>query len=265
MDYRQLRENNNRTSTVSGVILAVALHAGLAVTLLSSGLTYLDPPPPEDTFLIDFTQVVEEEPMEQKVTSQQPQVEEPDPSRDHELVQKSKAQHVGKKPNKAPEATVGDKGDVEVKEPDREKPIDNRALFSAAKNKADKDTLAAQTASSVSDKLKAGHPKGNTTYGKTDGIPNGLDGRDVVNESVVPPIYNVDEFDVIVVVEISVNQYGDVVEAKPGAIGTTTSNHTLWNESRKAALKTKFNKSANAPVLQKGTITYKFKAKIEQK
>ncbi len=263
MDYRQLREKNNRTSTVSGVILAVALHAGLAVTLLSSGLTYLDPPPPEDTFLIDFTQVVEEEPMEQKVTSQQPQVEEPDPSRDHELVQKSEAQHVGKKPNKAPEATVGDKGDVEVKEPEREKPIDNRALFSAAKNKADKDTLAAQTASSVSDELKAGHPKGNTTYGKTDGTPNGLEGREVINESIVPPLYDVDEYDVVVVVEITVDQYGFVKTARAGALGTTTTNSTLWAESRKAALNTKFSPKANAP-LQKGTITYKFVPKKEK-
>lgn len=260
MDYRQLREKNNRTSTVSGVILAVALHAGLAVTLLCSGLTYLDPPPPEETFLIDFTQVIEEEPMEQKVTSQQPQVEEPDKTREHELVQKSEAQHTGKKANKAPEATVGKDGDVEVKEPEREKPIDNRALFSAAKNKAEKDTLAAQTASSVSDKLKAGHPKGNTTYGKVDGDPNGVKGRSIVNGNIPVPNYPVQESG-IVVVAVKVNQYGKVVEAKPGAPGTTTSNSTLWAEARKAAMKTVFNQAADAPVLQDGTITYKFNLK----
>lgn len=260
MNYRKLRDKNNRQSTVAGIVLAVALHAGLALTLLGSGLTYLDPPPPEESFLIDFTQVIEQEPMEQRVTSQQPQAEEPDPSRDHQLVQRSEAKHVGKKANKAPEATVGDKGDVEVKEPPREKPIDKRALFSAANNKAEKDTLAPQTASSVSDKLKAGHPKGNTTYGKVDGEPNGVKGRSVVNGNIPVPNYPVQESGVVVVA-VKVNQYGKVVEAKPGAPGTTTSNSTLWAEARKAAMKTVFNQAADAPVLQDGTITYKFNLK----
>lgn len=260
MNYRKLRDKNNRQSTVAGIVLAVALHAGLVLTLLGSGLTYLDPPPPEESFLIDFTQVIEQEPMEQRVTSQQPQAEEPDPSRDHQLVQRSEAQHVGKKANKAPEATVGDKGDVEVKEPPREKPIDKRALFSAANNKAEKDTLAPQTASSVSDKLKAGHPKGNTTYGKVDGEPNGVKGRSVVNGNIPVPNYPVQESGVVVVA-VKVNQYGKVVEAKPGAPGTTTSNSTLWAEARKAAMKTVFNQAADAPVLQDGTITYKFNLK----
>lgn len=260
MNYRKLRDKNNRQSTVAGIVLAVAIHAGLALTLLGSGLTYLDPPPPEESFLIDFTQVIEQEPMEQRVTSQQPQAEEPDPSRDHQLVQRSEAQHVGKKANKAPEATVGDKGDVEVKEPPREKPIDKRALFSAANNKAEKDTLAPQTASSVSDKLKAGHPKGNTTYGRVDGEPNGVKGRSVVNGNIPVPNYPVQESGVVVVA-VKVNQYGKVVEAKPGAPGTTTSNSTLWAEARKAAMKTVFNQAADAPVLQDGTITYKFNLK----
>ncbi|MBQ9184684.1 MAG: cell envelope integrity protein TolA [Bacteroidales bacterium] len=260
MDYRKLRDKNNRQSNVSGILLAVGLHAALAVVLLSTGLTYLDPPPPEESFVIDFTQVIEEEPMQQRVTTQQPQVEEPDKTREHELVKRSEAQHVGKKANKAPEATVGDKGDVEVKEPPREKPIDKRALFSAANNKADKDTLAPQTASSVSDKLTAGHPKGNTTYGKVDGEPNGVKGRSVVNGNIPIPNYPVQESG-IVVVAVKVNQYGKVVEAKPGAPGTTTSNGTLWAEARKAAMKTVFNQAADAPVLQDGTITYKFNLK----
>lgn len=260
MNYRQLRDKNNRQSTVSGILLAVGLHAALAATLLGSGLTYLDPPPPEESFIIDFTQIIEEEPMVQKVTTRQPQVEDPDKTRDHELVKRSDAHHVGKKANKAPEATVGKDGDVEVKEQKREKPIDKRALYSSANNKADKDTLAQQTASSVSDKLTAGHPKGNTKYGKVDGDPNGVKGRSVVNGNLPEPDYPVQESG-IVVVAVKVNQYGKVVEAKPGALGTTTSNSTLWAEARKAAMKTVFNQAADAPVLQDGTITYKFNLK----
>ena len=260
MNYRQLRERNNKRGTVGGVLLTIGVHAGLALVLLGSGLKYLDPPPPEESFVIDFTQIVEEEPVRQRVTTQQSQVEEPDPTRDHELVKRSEAQHTGKKANKAPEATVGEKGDVEVKEPEREKAIDRRALFSAANNKADKDTLAPQTASTVSEKLTAGHPKGNTTYGKVDGEPNGVKGRSVVNGNIPVPNYPVQEAG-IVVVAVKVNQYGKVVEAKPGAPGTTTSNSQLWAEARKAAMKTVFNQAADAPVLQDGTITYKFNLK----
>ena len=260
MNHRKLREKNSRQGIGAGVILAAAVHFVLAIILLSSGLTYLDPPPPEESFVIDFTEAQEPEPMEQHVTTQQPQVEEPDPSREHELVQRSEASHKGTKVNKAPEATVGDKGDVEVKEPPREKPIDRRALFSAADNKAEKDTLAAQTAQAVSDKLKAGHPKGNTTYGKVDGEPNGVKGRSVVNGNIPVPNYPVQESGTVVVA-VKVNQYGKVVEAKPGAPGTTTSNSQLWAEARKAAMKTVFNQAADAPVLQDGTITYKFNLK----
>ena len=260
MSYWQLREKNNQRSKLGGVLLAVGLHAGLAVTLLCNGLTYLDPPPPEESFVIDFTQVQDIEPMEQKVTDQVPQAEEPDPSREHELVQRSEAKHVGKKPNKAPEATVGDKGDVEVKESPREKPIDNRALFTSANNKAEKDTLAPQTASTVSDKLKAGHPKGNTSTGKAEGAPNAhLKGRSVLGALPRPDYAVQDEGKVVV--DIWVDNYGNVTKAVAGGQGTTVSNQTLWAAARAAAMKAHFNQSADAPALQQGTITYIFKLK----
>ena len=41
--------------------------------------------------------------------------------------------------------------------------------------------------------------------------------------------------------------------------GTTVTNTALWNAARAAAMKAHFNMSADAPVLQTGTITYKFK------
>jgi hypothetical protein len=44
-----------------------------------------------------------------------------------------------------------------------------------------------------------------------------------------------------------------------GAEGTTVTDKTLWQAARKAALGAHFNMSADAPVLQEGTITYIFK------
>ena len=55
------------------------------------------------------------------------------------------------------------------------------------------------------------------------------------------------------------DQYGNVTEAVPGVEGTTVTNTALWNAARAAAMKAHFNMSADAPVLQTGTITYKFK------
>ena len=61
-----------------------------------------------------------------------------------------------------------------------------------------------------------------------------------------------------VVVQVKVDQYGNVTEAVPGVEGTTITNVDLWNASRNAAMKAHFNTKADAPVVQVGTITYVF-------
>lgn len=62
----------------------------------------------------------------------------------------------------------------------------------------------------------------------------------------------------IVVVKITVDKYGKVTAAEPGARGTTIMNERFWNEARQAALKASFNSDDNAPAFQQGTITYHF-------
>ncbi len=61
-----------------------------------------------------------------------------------------------------------------------------------------------------------------------------------------------------VVVDIWVDNYGNVQKAVPGAEGTTVTDKTLWQAVRTAALGAHFNMSTEAPALQKGTITYNF-------
>lgn len=82
-----------------------------------------------------------------------------------------------------------------------------------------------------------------------------LKGRTVV--SLPRPSYTVDA-EGIVVVQVKVDQYGNVTEAIPGTEGTTVTNKQLWSAARNAAMKAHFNVSANAPALQTGTITYHF-------
>lgn len=61
-----------------------------------------------------------------------------------------------------------------------------------------------------------------------------------------------------VVVQIWVDNYGEVQKAVAGVEGTTISDQAIWQAARKAALGAHFNMSADAPALQEGTITYMF-------
>jgi TonB family protein len=217
----------------------------------------MDPPPPEkEQILIDFSEVEMEKP-KQRRDGTRPRAEVP--TKEIKLVQQSEAQHLGTKTNEAQEATVGDKGDVEVPEPPR-KEINKRALFSAANNKTQKDTLAAQTAREVTDALKAGHALGNTKTGETSGEPKAnLKGR-TLNGTLPRPSYPV-QASGVVVVKIWVDNYGTVQKAVAGVEGTTVTDKDLWNAARSAAMKASFNMSADAPAMQEGTITYIFKLK----
>ena len=155
---------------------------------------------------------------------------------------------------------MDDFGDVDIKDPAPKKEIDRRALFRAADNKTQKDTLAPQTAREISDALKAGHAQGNTRTGETSGEPNARVAGRSVNGTLPRPSYPVQNSGTVVV-EIWVDNYGNVQKAVAGIEGTTVTDKELWQAARKAALGAHFNMSADAPALQKGTITYVFKLK----
>ncbi|MBO4417794.1 MAG: energy transducer TonB [Bacteroidales bacterium] len=189
----------------------------------------------------------------------EPRTEIPQPKQPVKLVQKTEAQTVAKRPNLSQESTVGDKGDVEVPEPPREKEINKRALFSSAQN-TDKDTLAQQVAEKISEKLTAGHTQGNTKVGNPESEPSAkLEGRSVVGSLPLPVFESGDGGKIVV--KILVNQEGKVISAVAGAPGTTISDKALRESARKAALGAHFNVSRTAPEAQEGTITYIFKVR----
>lgn len=254
-EYQKIQRKTEKGGTVVAVVTTVGFHALLVLFGVNSGLTYLSPPPPEQSFVIDFSEEQEKQAVRQQKRGSAPQVEEPDRTKPIELVQRSEAQNKGHKANLAQESTVDNFGDVEKYVPPR--PIEKRALFHAANNNSDKDTLAAQTADKVTERLKAGHAQGNTMTGKTVSTPNAhVKGRSV-NGVIAKPEYSVQDKG-IVVVRIWVDNYGNVKKAQPGAPGTTVNNPVLWNAARNAALKTHFNVDADAPIQQQGTITYEF-------
>ena len=90
----------------------------------------------------------------------------------------------------------------------------------------------------------------------TNGTSFSLAGRNP--ESLPKPEYY-KQIEGKVVVEITVDKYGNVTDAIPGAKGSTTLDANLLDAAKKAALKAKFDKKPDAPAYQKGTITYYFK------
>ena len=246
------------SDTLAGIIATVAFHAALLVVTVSGGLSYTFPPPPEKSIVMEFEPEEEPRPVIEERAGKEPQAQEPDVTKPVKLVQKSEAPvHKGTKENVSKETTVGDKGDVEVPEPPRKKEINQRALFSAANN-SKKDTLAPQTAEAVSDALNAGHAAGNTKSGNIEGQPSAkLAGRNALGE-LPRPTDNVKE-EGTVTVKIFVDRQGNVTSTLIKS--STSTNSKLMSAAMEAAKKTKFNPDPNAPEIQEGTITYKYRLK----
>lgn len=246
----------DKKGRIIGITLTILLHLTLMFVFISTEIRPNIPIPQETKIILEF---IEEKPEPIKARAgTQPRSEKAKPKKELKLVQKSKAPLVAKKENKGVETTVDKQGDVEVPEPPRPKPINRRALFTSARNK--QDSLAPQTADKASFQIKAGHPQGNTKTGIVEGTPTvRLKGRSMVG-TLPHPEYAVENAG-RVVVRIIVDQYGKVINAYPGAKGTTVQNAILWKAARRAALKAKFNRSSNAPPIQEGTITYIFTLK----
>lgn len=260
-EYQRKRETDSRRSTLVAAASTLAVHL-LALTLVSfKGLSYLYPPPEEQTFLLDFSADFEEtEPDFDK----EPVAETVEPEKPVEPVQKSESPMVEKEiPNETP-AQDDDFGDVEVPAPEEEKPkVDPRASFPGM-GRRESTATTPHTATDSSAVFKAGQSDGNSLKDVTEGQANAhLKGRNVVG-NLVKPRYD-RQSSGVVVVTIWVDIYGDVKNAQAGAPGTTVDDPQLWNAARTAAMNTHFERSKhiteNTPPLQEGTITYHFKLK----
>lgn len=98
--------------------------------------------------------------------------------------------------------------------------------------------------------------------GSGNGLGNGagyaLSGRKALTKPA--PKYNCNE-EGTVVVQITVDQNGNVIDAKPNARGTTNSASCLTSQARIAAMGTKWSASPTGAEKQVGTITYNFSLK----
>jgi protein TonB len=251
-----------KKSKRKGIIGTILLHALLMVAFLFMGLKYQDPPPPEEGISINFgfreqglgevepesteelTEIVEEEIIEQQIESTEEIVTQS--LLETPVVEKTeKKKKVIKK--EEPKEEV-----IEEKKPE----VNKKALYPGSKK--------TKTTSE-------GNKKGNGNQGSIDGDPNSevyegggigkngtayqLGGRKV--EFKAKPIYNL-QVEGKVVVIITVNRLGNVINAIPGAKGSTTLNKQLLQRAKTAALKTKFDPKQTAPTNQQGNIVYLF-------
>ena len=252
---------SEKKSKRKGIIGTILFHALLMVAFLFMGLKYQDPPPAEEGISINFgfreqglgevepesteelIEIVEEEIIEQQIESTeeiitQSLVETP-------IVEKTEKKKIIKKEETKEEV-------IEEKKPE----VNKKALYPGSKK--------TKTSSE-------GNKKGDGNQGSIDGDQNSevyegggigkngtayqLGGRKV--EFKAKPIYNI-QVEGKVVVIITVDRLGNVINAIPGAKGSTTLNKKLLQRAKTAALKTKFDPKQTAPTNQQGKIVYHF-------
>jgi len=143
--------------------------------------------------------------------------------------------------------------------PVKEEPkVDSRALYGGRKN----NTEYTGSQGIGTGEGNMGNPDGSPeslNYGEGGGSGNApgfyLSGRNSVSLPV--PSINLQKRGKVVVT-IKVDRDGNVVEAIPGAKGSTTLDSYLLGVAKNAALSSRFDSKPNAPFYQTGTITYIF-------
>ena len=232
-----------------GLIVSIVAHGLLILCLLLMGLRYPDPPPPElgvEMDMGEFSDVGTDS--EHAAEGGEDLSSESSYANDdnNELTQQSEDVPLVSKKTPSPIKNKKKPKD-NVKPQSEETKIDQNALFTKGRVKK---------GSGGSTGVGEGSGKGSGGEGGGSGISFSLAGRG--SKSLPGPTATSPENGNIVV-EIRVDQEGNVVFAKAGVRGTTLWDTNLWRRCEQAAKKSKFTAKPDAPELQKGTITYIFR------
>lgn len=228
-----------------GLIVSIVAHGLLVLCLLLMGLRYPDPPPPElgvEMDMGEFSDVGTDS--EHAAEGGEDLSSESSYANDdnNELTQQSEDVPLVSK--KTPSPTKNKKKPKDnVKPQSEETKIDQNALFTKGRVKKGSGG-------------STGVGEGSGGEGGGSGISFSLAGRG--SKSLPGPTATSPENGNIVV-EIRVDQEGNVVFAKAGVRGTTLWDTNLWRRCEQAAKKSKFTAKPDAPELDPGTITYIFR------
>ena len=232
-----------------GLIVSIVAHGLLILCLLLMGLRYPDPPPPElgvEMDMGEFSDVGTDS--EHAAEGGEDLSSESSYANDdnNELTQQSEDVPLTSK--KTPSPTKNKKKPKDnVKPQSEETKIDQNALFTKGRVKK---------GSGGSTGVGEGSGKGSGGEGGGSGISFSLAGRG--SKSLPGPTATSPENGSIVV-EIRVDQEGNVVFAKAVWKGTTLTDTNLWRRCEQAAKKSKFTANPDALELQKGKIIYIFR------
>jgi len=258
-------EKKNKRNGIIGTLL---FHALLLISFLFMGLTYRIPPPPEEGISINFgfeeegsneirpeDNSLESNPIIEEVLKESVEVEQ------EIITQETVETEVIEKPKETkkeivepiePEEKIEE---VIIEEP--EPVVNTKALYTGSKKK--------EKQSDGNRKISGnqGSIEGDINSNKYEGGGIGVDGEayQLLGRSVsfkAKPIYKV-QLEGKVVVDITVDQLGNVVNAIAGVKGSTTLNNELLKRAKEAALKTKFSAKESAPTRQQGKIIYNFR------
>ena len=223
------------------------------------GLTYTIPPPPEEGITINFGfddlgggEIQPEEVIEELQESVESVEEVSNPEVFQTPTKQQNMLLASRQKKKAKKETPKDK--VEKTEDPHQ--VNTRALYTG---KSQRKAKVKETIENGDQGSEDGNPNSNSNTGGgigTNGIAFNLGGRTV--SELKKPIYE-SQVQGTVVVTIRVNRYGNVINATPGAKGSTTTSGYLYARAKQAALQTTFDANPNAPEVQIGTIVYNFR------
>lgn len=232
-----------------GLIVSIVAHGLLVLCLLLMGLRYPDPPPPElgvEMDMGEFSDVGTD--LEHAAEGGEDLSSESSYANDDNSELTQQSEDVPLTSKKTPSPTKNKKKPKDnVKPQSDETKVDQNALFTKGRVKK---------GSGGSTGVGEGSGKGSGGEGGGSGTSFSLEGRG--SKSLPLPTATSTENGNIVV-EIKVDQEGNVVSAKAGVRGTTLWDTNLWRRCEQAAKKSKFTAKPDAPELQKGKITYIFR------
>lgn len=257
-----------------GIIFSTIVHVVILVLLILFGFSTPLPLPGEQGILINFgdddqgmgLREPRPSPRETASTPVQatPEREEESPiTQDYEEAPSLPTPKPTPKPTpeKPKEQTTPQDTPKEVTKPVEEKPreIDRKTLFPG--QKADGDTSGeGETGKEGNQGDPSGSPDSQNRQGGTAGGGEGISFSlgDRSHLSLPPPDYPKQKSGTVVV-EITVDRNGNVIQVRGGVRGSTTNDTELVRAAETAARRAKFNVSPTAPATQTGTITYVFR------
>jgi TonB family protein len=217
------------------------------------------PPPPSDATIKSV-----EEPLITQNDEEAPEVKKVDPDAEKKRLEKTEAdrkkreQLEAERIKKEEEETERKRIEAEQK---RQADIMNRTKNALAnsKNAGTNTTSEGNTGGAGNQGVTSGDVNSNVRGDGgglgVKGISYNLQGRG--SQKLVSPKYEYQEGGKVVV-EVSVDRDGKVTQAVPGIKGSTTLDEYLLKVAKDAAMEARFEPKPDAPVIQKGTITYNF-------